>query len=100
MDYTHQYGPFRDKPSATTRSAGIASRLRSTVVLCPFVTHRHPEFWEKPNVFDPDRFALERAVQRPKGAYFPFLSGPHQCIGNQFAMLEMRLIVAMVLKSI
>lgn len=31
-----------------------------------------------------------------EGVYFPFLSGPHQCIGNEFAMLGMRLIVAMV----
>jgi cytochrome P450 len=72
---------------------------RSTVVLCPFVTHRHPEFWEHPGVFDPERFTAERAAQRAKGAYFPFLSGPHQCIGNEFAMLEMRLIVAMVLRD-
>jgi len=36
---------------------------------------------------------------RAKGAYFPFLGGPHQCIGNEFAMLEMRLIVAMVLRE-
>jgi cytochrome P450 len=40
-----------------------------------------------------------RPVARHKGAYFPFLSGPHQCIGNEFAMLEMRLIVAMVLRE-
>jgi cytochrome P450 len=71
----------------------------STVCLCPFVTHRHPDFWESPTVFDPDRFTPERSAQRPKGAYFPFLSGPHQCIGNEFAMLEMRLIVAMVLRE-
>ena len=40
----------------------------------------------------------ERAAQRPKGAYFPFLGGPHQCIGNEFALLEMCLIVGMVLQ--
>ena len=72
---------------------------RSTVILCPFVTHRHPEFWEHPDDFDPERFTPERVAQRARGAYFPFLSGPHQCIGNEFAMLEMRLIVAMVLRE-
>jgi cytochrome P450 len=64
----------------------------------PFVTHRHPAFWEQPEVFDPERFSPERVAQRPKGAYFPFLGGPHQCIGNEFAMLEMCLVVAMVLQ--
>ena len=70
----------------------------STVIVSPFVTHRHPAFWEQPEVFDPGRFTPERVAQRPKGADFPFLGGPHQCIGNEFAMLEMCLIVAMVLQ--
>ena len=68
------------------------------MIVSPFVTHRHPAFWEQPEVFDPDRFTPERVAQRPKGAYFPFLGGPHQCIGNEFALLEMCLIVAMVLQ--
>jgi cytochrome P450 len=77
---------------------GYRIPARSTVMVCPFVTHRHPAFWEQPQVFDPDRFTPERVAQRPKGAYFPFLGGPHQCIGNEFAMLEMCLILAMVLQ--
>lgn len=68
-------------------------------VLVPYVTHRHPSVWDQPDVFDPERFAPERAAQRPKGAYFPFLGGPHQCIGNEFAMIEMQMIVAMVLSQ-
>ena len=71
----------------------------STVGLCPFVTHRHPEIWDQPDVFDPDRFAPDRAAQIPKGAYFPFLGGPHHCIGHEFAMMEMRLVLAMVLQK-
>jgi cytochrome P450 len=69
----------------------------SMVALVPYVTHRHPAVWQQPDAFDPERFAPERAAERPKGAYFPFLGGPHQCIGNEFAMLEMQMIVAMVL---
>lgn len=77
---------------------GYRIPARSTVLVSPFVTHRHPDFWERPEAFNPDRFAPEHVAQRPKGAYFPFLGGPHQCIGNEFAMLEMCLIVAMVLQ--
>jgi cytochrome P450 len=72
---------------------------RSLAILCPFVTHRHPEIWPNPQVFDPDRFAPERSAERSKYAHFPFIAGPHQCIGAEFAMLEMRLVVAMVLRD-
>jgi cytochrome P450 len=77
---------------------GYRIPARTNVIVSQFVTHRHPDFWEQPDVFDPDRFTPERVAQRPKGAFFPFLGGPHQCIGNEFAMLEMCLIVAMVLQ--
>ncbi|MGH7140955.1 MAG: cytochrome P450 [Pirellulales bacterium] len=78
---------------------GFRIPARSMVVLCPYITHRHPAFWEAPETFDPDRFAEERLAGRPKGAYFPFLSGPHQCIGNEFAMLEMQLVIARMLQE-
>ncbi|MCA9171717.1 MAG: cytochrome P450 [Planctomycetales bacterium] len=69
---------------------------RSSVAISQYVTHRHPKFWEQPDVFDPDRFNAERSAGRPRGAYFPFLVGPHQCIGNEFAKLEILLVVAMI----
>ena len=78
---------------------GFRIPARSTVALCPFVTHRHPAIWPQPDVFDPDRFTPERSAERSKYAHFPFIAGPHQCIGAEFAMLEMRLIVAMVLRK-
>lgn len=71
----------------------------STVVLCPYITHRHPEFWKSPEVFDPGRFTADQIGGRPKGAYFPFLAGPHICIGNDFAILAMQLVVARVLQE-
>jgi cytochrome P450 len=68
----------------------------SAVDLSPYVTHRHPAFWENPEGFDPDRFTPERAAGRPRFAYFPFGGGPRHCIGSEFAMLEAQLVVAMV----
>ncbi|MBI2468628.1 MAG: cytochrome P450 [Candidatus Rokubacteria bacterium] len=53
----------------------------SLVLLSPYVTHRHPEFWEAPETFDPDRFAPSRSVGRPSYAYFPFGGGPRLCAG-------------------
>ncbi len=68
----------------------------STVVLSQFITHRHPDFWEDPATFDPERFAPDRAKRRHRFAYFPFGGGPHICIGSNFAMLEAQLILATI----
>lgn len=66
------------------------------VLLSPFVTHRHPGFWDDPDEFEPERFTPERSAGRPSFAYFPFGGGPRSCIGNGLALLEMHLVVAMV----
>jgi cytochrome P450 len=68
----------------------------STIVLCAYVTHRHRDFWDNPEGFDPERFTPERSAHLPRLAYFPFGGGPRKCIGNTFAMMEMPLVVAMV----
>jgi cytochrome P450 len=65
-------------------------------LLSPYCTHRHPEFWERPEVFDPERFSPERSANRPRFAYFPFGGGPRQCIGNSFALMEAQLVLATV----
>lgn len=69
---------------------------KATVIVSPYVTHRHPQFWENPEGFDPERFTAERSAARPRYAYFPFSGGPRQCIGNEFSLLESTVILAMV----
>lgn len=66
------------------------------ITLSSYVTHRHPAFWEAPDSFDPDRFSAGRSQNRHRYAYFPFLSGPHLCIGKDFALLELQLILILV----
>ena len=68
------------------------------VVICPYVTPRHPDFWENPEAFDPDRFTAERSAGRPRMAYLPFGGGPRKCIGDSFAMLQMPLVLAMIVQ--
>ena len=70
----------------------------STILLNPYITHRHPAFWENPEAFDPDRFLPERSTDRPRHAYFPFGGGPRLCMGVDMAMMEMTLIMAMVVQ--
>lgn len=69
------------------------------VFLCPYVTHRNPLFFENPGQFDPERFAPDRAHTIPPYAYFPFGAGPHVCIGNAFAMIEMTLVITTILQQ-
>ncbi|MBX2843211.1 MAG: cytochrome P450 [Flammeovirgaceae bacterium] len=67
----------------------------STIFLSVYAMQRHKEYWDKPNEFIPERFAKEYN----KKAYLPFGLGPRICIGNEFAMLEIQIIVALILKN-
>lgn len=64
------------------------------VLACPYMMHRRPDYFPKPEQFDPDRFTLEREAQIPRFAYLPFGAGPRACIGRQFALMEAQLILA------
>jgi cytochrome P450 len=71
----------------------------STVLVSPWVTHRHPGLWKDPERFDPDRFTEARSADRPPLAYVPFGAGPRYCIGGHFAMTEALVIVSRVLRA-
>jgi cytochrome P450 len=68
----------------------------SRIVLSPYAMHRHPAYWENAEQFDPERFTPERSEGRPHYAYFPFAGGHHLCLGNNLAMMEGQLVLAMV----
>lgn len=75
---------------------GFPVAARSTVVVLPFLTHRHPEFWPEPERFDPTRFSPQNVAARPKFAYFPFGGGPRLCLGQSFALMEGQIALAMI----
>ena len=68
------------------------------IFITPYVTHRDSRFWADPERFDPERFQPDQVAKRPAHVYFPFGEGPHVCIGNNFAITEMQLILAMALQ--
>ena len=78
---------------------GYRIPARSTLLLSPYITHRHPAFWEQPEYFDPARFAPNRAATRPRYAYLPFGGGPRVCIGNHLALMEAQIIVACIAQA-
>jgi cytochrome P450 len=68
----------------------------SIVLVSPFVTQRDARWYPDPLRFDPDRFAPEARAARPRYAYFPFGGGPRVCIGEGFASMEARLLLATI----
>ncbi|MEV6399000.1 cytochrome P450 [Streptomyces sp. NPDC051907] len=69
------------------------------VIVAPWVTHRHPRYWDDAERFDPERFTPEAEKERPRYAWFPFGGGPRACIGQHFSMLESVLALAMILQE-
>lgn len=71
----------------------------SQTVVSPWVTHRHPAFWDDPERFDPERFMPAREEARHPFAYFAFGGGPHGCVGEHFAMLETIAVTVTILQA-
>ena len=61
--------------------------------------HMDPKYWPNPDKFDPERFSPEAKQSRDPYAYMPFGHGPHNCIGMRFAQMEMKLVLARILKK-
>ena len=73
---------------------GYDVRAGTTIVMSPYVVQRRPDLWANASAFDPSRFA--ESAERHRFAYWPFGGGPRQCIGNQFALMESTLTLAMI----
>jgi cytochrome P450 len=78
--------------------SGFEVKKGSSLFMDIFDLHRNPNLWENPMLFDPERFAPEKVKSRSKFNYLPFGAGPRICIGQQFALMEMQLILATLVK--
>jgi cytochrome P450 len=64
----------------------------------PWITHRDPQLWNMPLDVRPERWASENREQLPKHAFLPFGGGPHNCVGRMYAMMEMVLGIATIVR--
>ena len=80
----------------------------SFVFMSQYATHRHPRYWADPTRFDPTRFAPTSkdaphlspdGTPRPRLAWFPFSEGQRKCIGEHFAMMEQRVVLAILAQN-
>ena len=86
---------FRQALRATT-IGGYDIKKGTMLVAAPYALHRNPIYFPDPERFQPERFAPEQSANLPRYAYLPFGAGPHVCIGAQFAMMEAKMILAMI----
>jgi cytochrome P450 len=71
----------------------------STVVVFIYGTHHSPRYWESPESFDPERFNKANEKLHTPFAHLPFGAGPRGCIGGNYAMLQMLMILSVVLRK-
>ncbi|XP_075040092.1 cytochrome P450 4B1-like [Mixophyes fleayi] len=70
----------------------------SLVIISLYCINRSADIWKDPEVFDPLRFSVENTTDRHPHGFLPFSAGPRNCIGQNFAMNEMKVATALLLK--
>jgi cytochrome P450 len=68
------------------------------VLLFVYGAHRSTKFWEAPDQFIPERFSKENRKNHIPSAYLPFGMGPRGCVGGNYAMLQMLMILGLILR--
>lgn len=76
---------------------GLTVPAGSFIALPCFLTHRNPNYFPNPDAFEPERF-LNNKEMHPF-SFVPFSAGPRNCIGQKFAMLELKCSLSMLLRS-
>jgi len=79
---------------------GYEFKKGQAVTISHIAMGRNPKYYDNPLEFRPERWTREFERSLPRGAYVPFAGGPRVCLGKQFAMMEMRMILATLLQRI
>jgi len=93
------YPPITFMPRVALKAGKIGRykiRKGALIMISPWTLHRHRDHWQDPDAFDPDRFMPDRNGELVDGAYIPFGSGPHTCIGAGFALVESVVILSRI----
>lgn len=86
------------EPIADDEFEGIPIKKGNDVICFIYGVHRCKRYWDAPEIFDPERFSPENKAKQIPFSYMPFGGGPRLCIGNNFALMEMQFVLAMMIK--
>jgi cytochrome P450 len=86
-------------PLSPMEIGGYLINPGSLIWIVPYIMHRRSEYFKNPDEFIPERFEKESEKSLPRLAYMPFGGGHHICIGNAYATIEARIILAMIAKK-
>jgi cytochrome P450 len=84
---------------ADDRAGDVAIPRGSTVVVFIYGAHHSPQCWENPETFDPERFTKANEKLHTPFSHLPFGAGPRGCIGGNYAMLQILMILSVLLKK-
>jgi cytochrome P450 len=84
---------------ADDRVGDLAIPRGSTVIVFVYGAHHAPRYWQDPEIFDPTRFTKANEKQIAPFTYLPFGAGPRGCIGGNYAMLQILMILSAVLRK-
>ena len=79
--------------------SGIKLKENMAVFIPVYTLHHDETYWKDPEAFKPERFMPENKDEINQLAYMPFGQGPRNCIGMRFALLEIKLVLARMLKK-
>ena len=80
--------------------AGYRIPKGAILAISPLAIGRNEKYYDNPLEFRPERWTRDFERQLPRGAYVPFAAGPRVCLGKQFAMMEMRIILGTLIQNV
>ena len=84
---------------ADDRAGDVDIPRGSTVVVFVYGAHHSPQYWKNPETFDEQRFSKVKEKLHTPFAHLPFGAGPRGCIGGNYAMLQMLMILSVLLRK-
>jgi cytochrome P450 len=109
QEVLRMYPPIGAFPRASTQMESFGTKYRiwpkTRLLISVYLLHHHPKYWKDPETFLPERWLFksdeerERFMSDIRFAFIPFSAGGRNCIGQRFATIEAKLILAELIRS-